>query len=148
MATPCSLGSACGRHLASSKTPTSISTRYGLFIPHVPCRLCLFPLFQNDEHWLARQDHACNAYLAIKPAEVSRRVRSSCGRCEQVVRHADYPMSHFAALAAALSPAAAYCAQHQALHLCQLPSHVPRAGVGAAQCASRTQSHNFTSNFV
>jgi len=51
-----------------------------------------------------------------------------------VVRHADYLVSHFAALAAALSPAAAYSAQHQALHLCQLPSHMPRAGV--AQCAS------------
>ncbi len=57
-----------------------------------------------------------------------------------MVRHADYPVSHFAALAAALSPAAAYCAQHQGIHLCQLPSHMPRAGV--AQCASRIPALN------
>ena len=45
-----------------------------------------------------------------------------CACCTQVVRHADYPVAHFTAMAAALSPAAVYCAQQQAPHLCQMPS--------------------------
>jgi len=59
VATPCSLGSACGRHLASSKTATSISTRYSFSKLHVLCCLSLFLLFwTRDTGWLDLLRHA------------------------------------------------------------------------------------------